>query len=85
MSLALYDIYTDEELIAQIRELHAAKLELARGGGVVRVQGEGRMTEFTRSNAADLGAELRNLLAVAAGRNLAIAGTYGNAIPVEFI
>ncbi len=76
------DPLTDEELLAEIAQYRKAVRDVAMGGGIGKVSGEGRLLEFTRSNALVASAALRDLLTVARGRGLPIAGDIG-AIAVE--
>lgn len=76
-------LYTDAELIAEIKQYQAAKREVNIGGGVGKVQGEGRLVEFTKANAGGIDVELRELYAEAKRRGLGEFSGYGGAIAVE--
>jgi hypothetical protein len=76
-------IWTDEALIAEIKQYQAAKKEAALGGGVGKVQGEGRLVEFTRANSSEIDLALRELYAEMRRRGLGASQGYGGAIAVE--
>lgn len=77
------DFFTDDELIAEIKAYIAAKREVALGGGVGVVAGEGRRVEFTRANAKDIDVALREMAYEARERGLSIGGDADSAILVE--
>ena len=74
---------TDEQLEAEIQAYLAARREVALGGGVGVIAGEGRRIEYVRSNIGLLDQDLRALGWEARYRGLAIGGD-GGAIAVEF-
>lgn len=74
---------TDEELVQMIKDLFAAKLEVSTSGVAV-VQGEGRRLEYTQANISQCDILLRHLGFEARTRGLAIGGSGGGAIAVEF-
>lgn len=76
-------LYSDEALKDEIRQYRAAKREVNLGGGVGKVQGEGRLVEFTKANAGGIDVELRELYAEARRRGLGDFAGYGGAIAVE--
>lgn len=87
MSSGLYADISDEDLVTKIRAFRDARDELAGGGMVAKVQGEGRMVEYVRSDITGsskaLNTALRNYLAEAARRGLPIGDGLGGAILVE--
>lgn len=78
---------TDEQLVGEIKEYVAARKVLKRGetAGFKSIAGEGRRIEFapTPDQVASLDADLREMMAEARRRGLAIGGTAGGAIAVE--
>ena len=79
--MTLCQTYTDQQLLAKIQQYGEAIEKVALGGGVGRVQGEGRMVEFVPSNIGLAQATLRTLIAEAVGRGL--MDGRGGAIAVE--
>ncbi len=80
--------YTDDELVAEIKQYVAARKETMRGetAAFKSVSGEGRRIEFasTPDQRAALDADLREMLYEARRRGLPIGdGTGGGAIAVE--
>lgn len=81
--MRLYADLTDEQLLAEISEYRGAIKQVAMGGGVGVVAGEGRRIEYTSGNVGEARTALRDLLAEAYLRGMAIGGDGGGAIPVE--
>jgi hypothetical protein len=89
MSIWTYDDagqpLTNEALLAEIAAFRKALREIALGGGVGVVAGEGRRLEFTKSNAGAASGALRDLLQEAKDRGLDIGSAGGGgSIVVEF-
>lgn len=82
------EFFDDAALEAEIRQYAAAR-RTVRGGNpaalIRKVQGEGRMIEFSpvADSMAMLDADLREMLAEARRRGLAIGGVAPHAIAVE--
>lgn len=75
---SLYSDLTDEQLAAKIVQFRDAQDELALGGGVAVIAGEGRRIEYTRSQSGKLASALIELLAERDRRG----GTSGGALPI---
>lgn len=84
MNLWTPDFFDDAELIAEIRQYAAARKEVMNDR-IGKVQGEGRLIEFTNNpeDRKQLNADLREMMAEARRRGLSIGGTGGGAIAVE--
>ena len=74
--------FTDDELVAEITALFAARRKIATGGIAV-IAGEGRRVEYTPGSAVALNEDMRLAEYEARQRGLEIAGP-GGAITVEF-
>lgn len=85
MNLWSRALFTDDALIAEIKAFAAARREVATRG-IASISGEGRRVEFvdTADSRANLDADLREMLAEARRRGLAIGGVGGGSIGVEF-
>lgn len=77
-------LYTNDELIALIKEAVKAKRDLAGGKGVGVIAGEGRRVEFVQANRSELDADIGEMMYEARQRGLPIGGQPESAIAVEF-
>lgn len=82
--MARYSDLTDEELQGKITSFRNALEELALGGGVSVVAGEGRRMEFTRSNIKDCERLLEALEAEWDSRYPRDPAQYGRAIGIRW-
>lgn len=78
------EFFTDDALVAEIKEYAQARKEVA-SRGIASIQGEGRRIEFvgTADSRKSLDTDLREMLAEARRRGLPIGGIGGGAIAVE--
>lgn len=79
--MGLYSTFTDQQLLAEIKEYQGAIKAVAIGGGVGVVAGEGRRVEFVTGNVGAARTELRELVHEAVSRGL--MNSSGGAIAVE--
>lgn len=84
MNLYGPDFFTDDELIAEIKQYAKARKDYTLGGQIGVIAGEGRRVEYHAGSSSGLDADLREMLYEARARGLSIGGDPGNAITVEF-